>query len=340
MPAPADHHETRCRRPGRRRPPPQVSRGRAGVGNQARGGNQSRGGNAGFTLVELLVAATLALVAMAAVASLFGTFGRSVSQSQTLVDLTARLRSAASQLRQDLHGITTPASAWVRPEANAGYLEIVEGSGTDSLPAGTLGDVDDRITATTMALGKPFTGSLQGPAGIEGFESPFAEIAWFCDASGQVFEGRPLFNLYRRQLLVSATPGAARFLSGVSATIDRNLSDISCRDAGTTRIANSLGDLTTAANRFWNVVGAVKTLQGARVGEDVILTNVIAFDVRTFSTGSSSYVDQSFNTNYVLNTTPPSGGQPLRGLEVRIRCLEPSTRQVRQVTVVHSFEGL
>jgi prepilin-type N-terminal cleavage/methylation domain-containing protein len=335
MTIPTDRHRKSRRRPRRRRPTPRLSRGRAGDGGQA------DVGNAGFTLVELLVAATLALVAMAAVASLFGTFGRSVSQSQTLVDLTARLRSAASQLRQDLYGTTAPASPWLRPEANAGYLEIVEGTtGTDSLPAGTLGDVDDRITGTTMALGKPFTGSLQGPTAIEGFESPFAEIAWFCDASGQVFEGRPLFNLCRRQLLVSATPGAARFLTGVSATIDRNLSDISCRDAGTTRIANSLGDLTIAANRFWNVVGAVKTLQGARVGEDVILTNVIAFDVRTFSTGSSAYVDQSFNTNYVVNTPPPPGGQPLRGLQVRIRCLEPSTRQVRQVTVVHSFEGL
>lgn len=328
MPAPADHHETPRRRRLCRRPAAGLFR------------HRSAPATAGFTLVELLVAATLSLMAMAAVASLLGTFGRTVSQSQKLVDLTARLRSVASQLRQDLHGITAPASAWVRPEANAGYLEIVEGVGTDSSPAGTLGDIDDRLMGTTMAFGKPFTGSLQGPTAIDRFESPFAEIAWFCEPSGQTFEGRTLYNLYRRQLLVSATPGAARFLNGVSASIDRNLSDISCRDAGTARIANSLGDLTIAANRFWNAAGAVKPLQGVRVGEDVILANVVAFDVRTYSTASSSYVDQSFNTNYGVNTTPPPGGQPLRGLEVRIRCIEPSTRQVRQVTVVHSFEGL
>jgi len=28
---------------------------------------------------------------------------------------------------------------------------------------------------------------------------------------------------------------------------------------------------------------------------------------------------------------------PLRGIEVRIRCYEPTSRQVRQMTVRHSF---
>lgn len=292
-----------------------------------------------FTLVELLVASTIALMAMAGVATLFGTFSRTVSQSQTLVDLNARIRSAASQLRQDLLGITAPPNPWVRPEANVGYLEIVEGAGTDTSPAGTLGDIDDRLMGTTMALGEPFTGSLEGATAIEGFESPFAEIVWFCDASGQSFDGKPLYNLYRRQLLVSATPGAGKFTNGVSATIDRNLTDLSCRNEGTTQVANSLGDLSKPANRFWSVVGASRTLTGDRLGEDVILTNVIAFDVRTYPSGSTAYAHQSFNTNYVENATPTTGN-PLRGLEVRIRCVEPSTRQIRQVTVVHSFEGL
>jgi Tfp pilus assembly protein PilV len=295
--------------------------------------------SAGFSLVEVLIASTLALIAMASVATLFGIFGRTVSQSQTIVDLNARLRSAASQLRQDLHGVTAPTKPWIRPEANAGYFEIVEGTSTDSTPAGTMGDADDRLMCTTKAFGKPFTGSLQGTTAIEGYEAPFAEIAWFCESSGQTFEGKALYNLYRRQLLVAATPGAGRFASGVSASIDRNLTDLSCRDVSTNKIANSLSDLSKPANRFWTVVGAVKTLQGDRLGEDVILTNVIAFDIRGFAPASSSYADQSFNTNYAENATP-TAGDSLRGLEIRIRCVEPSSRQIRQVTVVHSFEGL
>jgi len=35
--------------------------------------------------------------------------------------------------------------------------------------------------------------------------------------------------------------------------------------------------------------------------------------------------------------TKPPYPYPLRGIEVRIRCYEPSSRQVRQVTVRHTF---
>jgi hypothetical protein len=35
--------------------------------------------------------------------------------------------------------------------------------------------------------------------------------------------------------------------------------------------------------------------------------------------------------------TRPPYPYPLRGIEVRIRCYEPSSRQVRQMTIRHSF---
>lgn len=289
----------------------------------------------GFTLVELLVASTLGLMTMAALASLFATFGRTVSQSQSLIDLSARMRNAAWRLRQDLQGMTAPTKTWVRLEANAGYFEIVEGGTTTT--AALIGDIDDRLMLTTLSLGNPFTGRLQGAIG---FESPVAEVAWFCQASSQTVEGQTLYNLYRRQLLVSATPGAGNFTNGVTATIDRNLSDLSCRDVGGAQVANSLSDLTKAANRFWAVGGPTKTLQNDRLGEDLILSNVLAFDVRCYvvSSGSAVCTDQSFNTNYTDGGTPSGAAAP-PGIEIRIRCIEPSSRQVRQVTVVHAFEG-
>jgi hypothetical protein len=37
------------------------------------------------------------------------------------------------------------------------------------------------------------------------------------------------------------------------------------------------------------------------------------------------------------NETSPPYPVPLRGVEVRIRCYEPSSRQIRQVTIRHSF---
>jgi hypothetical protein len=39
----------------------------------------------------------------------------------------------------------------------------------------------------------------------------------------------------------------------------------------------------------------------------------------------------------VEKETAPPYGFPLRGIEVRIRCYEPTSRQVRQITVRHTF---
>lgn len=286
----------------------------------------------GFTLVELLVASTLGLMAMAAVASLFGVYGRTVSQSQALIDLGSRLRSVAWQLRQDLDGLTAPAKPWVRAEANAGYLEIVEGPLATS--TAVLGDVDDRLMLTTSSPVKPFTGRVDG---IQQFESPVAEVAWFCEPSGQSFDGVPLHNLYRRQLLVCATPAAGIFNNTVYATIDRNANDLSCRTIGTTQTPNALSDLSKPANRFWTVIGTVKTLTGTRQGEDLIASNVISFDIRICPSGATAYSHGSYNTNYADGGTP-TAGPDLAGVEVRLRCVEPSSKQIRQVTVVHSFD--
>ena len=299
----------------------------------------------GFSLIEVLIASTLALIAMGSVAALFGIYGRTVSQSQTIVDLNARIRNAASQLRQDLHGVTVAPKPWVRPEANAGYFQIIEGTNSDTIPSGSLGDVDDQLMATIAALGEPFVGSLQPapPASeLQSLECPFAEVVWFCEASGQTFENKPLYNLFRRQLLVSGAPATGAFSSGVAAAIDRNKTDLSCRDSGGTKIVNSLSDLSKPANRFWKVFtdsGTPKPLQGARIGEDIILGSVIAFDVRAYMPGGTSYTDQPFNTDYQENVAPAEG-DPLRGVEIRIRCVEPTSKQIRQVTVVHSFEGM
>jgi hypothetical protein len=80
---------------------------------------------------------------------------------------------------------------------------------------------------------------------------------------------------------------------------------------------------------------------------------------RTYDTWSSHYeangrdedgdslVDESLNgldddgndliDDAVEKETAPPYGFPLRGIEVRIRCYEPTSRQVRQITVRHTF---
>lgn len=287
-------------------------------------------GRAGASLVELLTAAALSLVVMGAVASLFSVFARSVSEGQATVELHARMRNAAWRLRQDLVGLTCVPAPRVRVEANSGYFHVIEGpSATSALPAVLIGDIDDVLALTTSSPGSPFTGRL---AGARGFESPTAEVVWFCEASGQQHRGQTLYNLHRRQLLVAATPDAGSFAGDVFAA--RGDSDLSySADASTPEgpHANSLGDLSKQANRFLATAGANRKLTGAREGEDVILGRVIAFDVR-ISDGATP-ADVTFETRENGGAT----AAPRQGVEVRIRCVDPATDQVRELKVVHSF---
>jgi len=280
-----------------------------------------------FSLIELLVASALSLVVMGAVASLFSVFGRSVSDGQAMVELSARMRNAAWRLRQDLVGLTCVPAARVRVEANAGYFQVIEGSGTTPEdPNSLIGDSDDVVALTTSSPGAPFTGRL---AGARGFESPTAEVIWFCEPSGQQHRGQDLYNLHRRQLLVAGAPDAGSFANNVFAT--QGESDLSYRSH-----ALSLGDLSKQANRFLTTVGGNRRLTGNREGEDVILGNVIAFDVRIAEGGQppgAQPVDKSFETRENGDPDAP----PLRGIEVRIRCVEPSSNQIREFKVVHVF---
>ncbi len=430
----------------------------------------------GFTLTELLVAALLSLVLMAAVATLFGLFSRAASHSQATAHLVGLLRSAAWQLRQDLAGITCDVQPWLAPETNAGYFELIEGPVRDDTYAMSQGspttnltaDTDDILLFTTQALAEPFVGRF----GDSSVESPFAEVAWFCrplPQNQQPVAGTTLFNLHRRQLLVINYLGDLALNDNTleaSSGIDRSRYDVSLRQVRgkpvisgscTALFPNSLGDLTKRENRFLH--GYLDLLQSGsskfpypfalesptgfahpsasldgtfRAWEDVVLTNVIAFDVRVYDpdaaprqVGSSwilpgdpgyatpvprgiqtgGYVDLGWSGSAALPwsaTFPPtgmtafqSGGRtvtaaplndgrlpsttydtwsrhyefndsdddsdgvvdegttsldyteeaetsppyplPLRGIEVRIRCYEPISKQVRQITIRHAL---
>jgi prepilin-type N-terminal cleavage/methylation domain-containing protein len=379
----------------------------------------------GFSLTELLIAAAVALIVMAGVATMIGTFGRAASQSQALVALAGRMRSTAWQLRQDLSGVTAELVPWGRPESNSGYFELLEGPQADTGgPAGLTGDTDDILLFTTRAVVGPFVGRY----GSDSIESDCAEVAWFCrQAADQPLSGTTLFNLHRRQLLVVGYVGRAPFFNGSVATsvpaanlVGANstpLYDLSLRREGASAVPNTLADLTKRENRLFLRSGTGQLRSGTfpyavltdagrltadatfdntdRVWEDVLLTNVISFDVRVFdpqspndayvqlsgsSAGSSvlrspadprsrlSATYDTWNLHYEFNgldddgdgdidegadgfdnngngvpddpaeyETSPPYPVPLRGIEVRIRCYEPTSREVRQMTVLHSF---
>jgi hypothetical protein len=402
----------------------------------------------GMTLVEMLVATTMTLIIMGIVAQLFGVLGNTVNNSRSTMDVSSRLRSVANKLRQDLAGFTVPTLPPVAADADAGYLEVIEGAATDS-SLGTnqlIGDGDDVLMFTTHAPQQPFVGVYNGSSSIE---SPLAEVAWFCLPSSVTTSGLTLYNLYRRQLLVMSYVGVAPFLgtNSITANLPAEYAnyDISLRQDGAFVRPNSLGDLTKRENRFMHFLsGTVSAtnfpynataanlfangrLSGNRMGEDIVLTNVLAFDVRVFDpaavirsattialtpgdpgygdasppnpTPTGAYVDlgsgiaattlmgaadarsklrpatvndprfyDTWSTHYEFNgidedrdgtvdegtdgvdnnndgviddlaerETSPPYPVALRGIEIRIRVYEPSSRQVRQVTVRHTF---
>jgi type II secretory pathway pseudopilin PulG len=116
---------------------------------------------AAFTLVELLVASTIALVVMAAIAVLLGLFSRTASSTQAMVDLMNRMRAAQRQLQADLSGATCRLSPPISPDAGAGYFELIEGPQTDS--------------------GKPWRANI---AYVVGDRVAFNGVAWVAIAAG------------------------------------------------------------------------------------------------------------------------------------------------------------
>ena len=302
----------------------------------------------GFTLIELLVAAAGGLILMGFMAVVFGFYGRTVRENQAIIRMNDALRSASYKLRQDLQGVTCDVTPWQKPEADAGYFELIEGPLTDADAASgntnLVADIDDVLLFTTRGNGAGFVGKMN----TSSIESDAAEVAWFCVQQPDLVDGMNLYSLHRRQLLVVGYVGMSDFQQKKNTMgdgIQQNMPaiyqnyDLSLRfdmvadpghspNPGPILLANALSDLTKRENRFLhrydsgrnssmpyqipvdqlttnrvfpydlNLVrlrgnpvnvsnppwpwGSDAVLTGDRAGEDVVIRNVLAFDVRVF----------------------------------------------------------
>jgi hypothetical protein len=324
-----------------------------------------------------------------------------------------------------------------------------------------LGDTDDVLMMTIHSRGTPFIG--RGPQGM--VESNLAEVVWFVAPAETETNNKPL-TLYRRVLLIRPDLDVG---AGGGRTEFFNKYDISARfdeDRGM-MVPNTLADLTQPENRFshsrgsgggstpakinlntGSVAGTPSLIRPfkaqssesggtSRLGDDVILTNCVGFDIKIFdaranvktsssggenqpavvpgdigyqnasgSSGKGAYVDLGpgqagggtadaggpfskkahsksrtdgiSNVSAIYDTwsfhyehdglsqrgggggagdtgtdgidlggggiddasereTSPPYTKPLRGLQIKVRCYEPVSRQVREVTVVKEF---
>ncbi len=166
----------------------------------------------GFTLIELLVATAGGLILMGFMAVVFGFYGRTVRENQAIIRMNDALRSASYKLRQDLQGVTCDVTPWQKPEADAGYFELIEGPLTDADAASgntnLVADIDDVLLFTTRGNGAGFVGKMDTST----IEADAAEVAWFCVQQPDIVDGMNLYSLHRRQLLVVGYVGAGQFV--------------------------------------------------------------------------------------------------------------------------------
>lgn len=128
----------------------------------AQGLRRSSSRRRGLTLVEMLVAMSVTLLIMAAVVTVFANVTGSVTNRRATIEMSSALRNVREALARDLAGATCPTIPWRRPEANEGYLEIIEGPQNDYYPSPWLWDGDD-----AGSLPDPITTAPDATPGID-----------------------------------------------------------------------------------------------------------------------------------------------------------------------------
>ena len=137
---------------------------------------------AGFTILEVLIALTASLLLMLGLARAYKLLGDKVTERQSEMELSSRLRDISIRLRDELRGATCEMTPPAKVEGAEGYLVYHEGPFTDvtgilgSVPHPTpdsikffpdsrFGDFDDYLAFTTRAKeGAPFMGFI--PRGV------------------------------------------------------------------------------------------------------------------------------------------------------------------------------
>lgn len=239
----------------------------------------------------------------------------------------------------------------------------------------------------TVAADVPF-GNPRGSAAYP-IIGTAAEVAYFLVPDGTTPSGIGKFKLIRRQRLAARNaddaPAYRALLNSINPTtpapalpnLDADVREVVAVAAGggpTNFTMLNLSDLTLDANRLAAGAARPQPIGGAtavRLGEDVVLSNVISFEVKfTGSSGAAAgftggntwptpfangntdfpYDNLPFNGFYDtftrqgnwsvpanLGSTTNTGGtlKPIRltGAQVRLRVWNPSTKKTRQTTV-------
>lgn len=318
---------------------------------------------AGFTLIELMMAAALALVIMTVLAVAFRSGMDTMSQMKSVAGLAGQLRSVTNILRSDLDAqhleedgdlrvmvsdpkVTANAGGWAAITSNRGFFRLesptvsrngegvidsgiqsyratenflhfsVKRSGANAAEIFRGQAPDDVANLPSMRIGL-----ATGGAGAVATE--WAEISYFAwrdtTLDPKTEGGIPLWTLYRREKLV------ARDDLGLPSTIDPTAyPDLSLTSAGK---VNTKFTIATPGNR----PVASRITAGPMVGSDILLSNVISFQIDSLVNTDSEYTPvASWDSGQpIASAIKPQ----LRGISIKIRVYDPKNRIIRQMTL-------
>jgi hypothetical protein len=288
--------------------------------------------------MELMIATTISIMVMGATVTLFGVVGDKINAGRAMIETNDRLRSTQNLLRRDLRGATVSFLPWEQPSAGSGFFEIVKGpaaTNRDSndvklnAPSAMIGYTQDYLMFTTRSPDLPFTGRFTPGGSPRTIESQVAEVIWYVqptlNAAG-IATNPPTYTLYRRQFLVLPTILTDTGTTPPPATYFEN-NDVSAHLVSGQVVANSLADLTYRENRFAHVPspapylinnpaglkpfqppylpnGAPNPIGSQRYGEDVVLTNVLSFDVKVWDPGAEVRFDPAHQNTPLVPSDP------------------------------------
>ncbi|REK25497.1 MAG: prepilin-type N-terminal cleavage/methylation domain-containing protein [Planctomycetota bacterium] len=258
---------------------------------------------AGFTITEMLVALAISLIVMASLVELFARVSGGIDQSLGSMEVQQRLRNARNLLMDDLNRMTVnPAHPPLSSRVGQGFLEIREGATRDYFayhattipgpsPTGTwAGDIDDQLHFTIYGTELPSTrlDELTSGSYVAG-EPTAAQVIWWVDRDRRL--------LYRYVIPILPNHPAQNDATVVNLTNEdffrgdgttgRPPLNVSRRFDSTTGqgVFRSLTDLALPDNR--NSIGEVTNPD--RLSTEVVLDNVVGFDVRVWDPGAPLY---------------------------------------------------
>ena len=262
----------------------------------------------GITIVEILIAVTISLTVLLALAVAFREMSKEISNGRSVMELATKLRNASEIIRNDLENATVTPRHWTDNSSQLGYFEVGEGPARENqVPPGNLydmlGDVDDFIALTVRSDGKPFRGRYLGNI----IESPVAEVVYWTQVINSAnpvpstaipvnYTNGESLVLFRRVLLVrpDLDMSGLVYAGGLDEYYQSN--DVSARFSGGTYAPNTLEDLTLLENRYAHSTDNLeplaemnrvrlgnRVLSGVNLGEDVLLTDLMGFDLKVYS---------------------------------------------------------